>query len=89
MRAGQVIKTTEQSRYIVTSLYSEQAGPEALLGAEKQDLPIAEFVDRRAGALTHGLFAKRNARAQQPGESRCDRSERERCHALSVGSTEV
>lgn len=31
MRSGQVIKTTQQSRYIVTSLYSQQAGPEALL----------------------------------------------------------
>jgi predicted transposase YbfD/YdcC len=32
MRGGQVIKTTQQTRYIVTSLYSQQADPDELLG---------------------------------------------------------
>ena len=49
----------------------------------------AEFIDRGAGALTDALVAIRNARAQKFGESRCDRSERERRYALPLGSTEM
>jgi len=64
------------------------AGVEAQI-FEKQYLPIAELVDRGAGALTRALFAERNARAQQFGEPRRDRSERERRCALSLGSAEM
>ena len=56
---------------------------------EEQYPPIAEIVDRAAGGLAHAFFAKRDARTQQLGESRCDWPQRKRRYGVPLGSTEM